>query len=378
MNRREFCRRFAILGGSVALSPVIKACSPISQDERTATSTSSPAIQPPPADTLVPAPTPQPTLSPAPDPTATGFIADDPSLSKIALVKTRDRSKGVRDAITLLDAGGYQGDRLLLKPNFNSAHESPGSTHPDILRALVIELQEMGARSITVGDRSGMGNTRTVMQQKGIFDLATDLGLDVVAFDELQEEEWSIIRSNDFHWADGFAVPRLLLDSDRVVQTCNLKTHRYGGHFTMALKNSVGLAAKSVDNGGRDYMQELHNSPFQRPMIAEINTAYSPALIVMDGVEAFVDGGPDTGKKVDSEVILAATDPIAIDAVGVAILRWFGTTAEVSRGRIFEQEQIARAIELGLGVGSPEKIQIITSDSESEAYAQQIAAILGS
>jgi uncharacterized protein (DUF362 family) len=111
-------------------------------------------------------------------------------------------------------------------------------------------------------------------------------------------------------------------------------------------------------------------------MIAEINTAYSPALIVMDGVEAFVDGGPDSGTKVKAGVVLAGTDRIAVDAVGVAILRLFGTTREVSRGKIFEQEQIARAVELGLGVESPAKIEIVTADADSEAYAGRITELL--
>ena len=50
-----------------------------------------------------------------------------------------------------------------------------------------------------------------------------------------------------------------------VVQTCCLKTHRYGGHFTLSLKNSVGLVAKRVPGDAYDFMRELHNSPHQRP-----------------------------------------------------------------------------------------------------------------
>jgi uncharacterized protein (DUF362 family) len=67
---------------------------------------------------------------------------------------------------------------------------------------------------------------------------------------------------------------------------------------------------------------------------------------------------------------------VAIDAVGVAILRLLGTTPEVSQGRIFEQEQIARATELGLGVNSPEEIQLVTGDPESEDFARQVTDIL--
>jgi len=97
---------------------------------------------------------------------------------------------------------------------------------------------------------------------------------------------------------------------------------------------------------------------------------------VLDGIEAFVDGGPAQGKRVDAQVILAGTDRVAIDAVGVAILRYFGTTPVVSQGAIFQQEQIARAVELGLGVGGPEKIELINDDPHSEAYAAQIQEIL--
>jgi uncharacterized protein (DUF362 family) len=107
-------------------------------------------------------------------------------------------------------------------------------------------------------------------------------------------------------------------------------------------------------------------------MIAEVNVAYQPDLVVLDGVEAFVTGGPATGKRVDSQVVLAGTDRVAIDAVGVALLRLFGTTPEVSRGPVFAQAQIARAVELGLGISGPDEIELITGDDQSAAYAAQI------
>jgi uncharacterized protein (DUF362 family) len=98
--------------------------------------------------------------------------------------------------------------------------------------------------------------------------------------------------------------------------------------------------------------------------------------VVIDGVEAFVDGGPASGTLAQPGVVLAGTDRIALDAVGVAILRLFGTTPAVSQGSIFEQAQIARAVELGLGVTSPANIQFITSDLESQVYADTISALL--
>lgn len=297
-------------------------------------------------------------------------------MAQVAFVKTNDRAAGVNKALDLLDIDAVKGKELFLKPNYNSADPTPGSTHNDVLSTLVRRLQSMEAGRITVGDRSGMGDTHAVMQQKDIFRMAEELGFETTVFDELDNDGWELMEPPVSHWQNGFAVARPVLDADGIVQTCCLKTHRYGGHFTLSLKNSVGLVAKRVPGDSYNYMSELHSSPHQRRMIAEVNAAYEPDLIVLDGVEAFVDGGPARGKQVSARVVLAGTDRVAIDAVGVAILRYFGTTSAVSQGAIFQQEQIARAVELGLGVDSPEKIELVTDDPESAAYAREIQSTM--
>jgi uncharacterized protein (DUF362 family) len=292
------------------------------------------------------------------------------------LVKTADRAEGVRRALALFGVPDLAGKNVFLKPNFNSADPAPGSTHPHVLRTLVESLQQGKPGRIVVGDRSGMGSTRTVMEQVGAFDLARELGFEAVVLDELPAEGWQHFSPPGSHWQRGFALPRPVLDADVVVQTCCLKTHRFGGHFTLALKNSVGLAAKSVPGEGYNYMGELHSSPHQRRMIAEINAAYTPDLIVLDGVEAFRTGGPDRGDLAAANVVLAGSDPVAIDAVGVALLRLLGTTADVNSGPVFAQEQLARAVELGLGAGGPQAVEIVTADGDSAAYAAQVMEVL--
>lgn len=294
----------------------------------------------------------------------------------VAFVKTTDRSAGVRRAIDLLGIERFHGKDLFVKPNFNSADATPGSTSEETLLALLKKLKVMGAGPLTVGDRSGMGNTREVMEKKRAFQLGKELDAKVVVFDELAADDWEFVKLPDSHWQQGFALPRVVRRAGGIVQTCCLKTHRYGGHFTLSLKNSVGLAAKYVPGNSYNFMRELHSSPHQRHMIAEINAAYRPDLVVLDGVEAFVNGGPDQGKLVQANVILAGTDRVAVDAVGVALLRHFGTTPEVSQGAVFDQEQIARAVELKIGVTSPRQIEILTDDRDSADYALQIKALL--
>ncbi|MGH9637253.1 MAG: DUF362 domain-containing protein [Candidatus Angelobacter sp.] len=304
-----------------------------------------------------------------------GFDAA-PSISHVAFVKTTDRAAGVKRAIELLGMEKFRGKDLFIKPNFNSSDPTPGSTSEDTLVALLRQLKAMGAGPLTLGDRSGMGDTREVMSKKSAFQMGKELGAKVVVFDEFASDDWELLKPQDSHWGQGFALPRVVRKAGGVVQTCCLKTHRFGGHFTLSLKNSVGFAAKLVPGNSYNFMRELHSSPHQRDMIAEINTAYKPDLILLDGVQAFTSGGPDQGKMVQSNVILAGTDRVAIDAVGVALLRHFGTTAEVSKGAIFDQDQIARAVQLKVGVSSPKQIELVTGDPESAEFAKQIRAVL--
>ncbi|MEQ8539292.1 MAG: DUF362 domain-containing protein [Coleofasciculus sp. D1-CHI-01] len=324
--------------------------------------------------------------SPTPDaavdatvPTTTATpIAQSPSgnVSKVVLVRTDDRVAGTQKALDLLQPEGLSDRTVFLKPNYNTGDPAPAATDTQLLEKLVQELQTAGSQGITIGDRSGMANTRQAMEQKQVFQLADRYGLETIVFDEMDADQWQYISAEGTHWQKGFAFARPILDAGAIVNTCCLKTHRFGGHFTLSLKNSVGMVAKYVPGDSFNYMQDLHSSPHQRVMIAEINQAYKPALILLDGVDAFVNGGPASGKKVKAEVMLAGTDRVAVDAVAIAILRSLGTTDAVSEGSIWQLEQIQRAVELGLGASSAEQIELVTADSASQTMADQIRQLL--
>lgn len=82
------------------------------------------------------------------------------------------------------------------------------------------------------------------------------------------------------------------------------------------------------------------------------------------------------GEKVRTSVILAADDRIDLDAAGVALLREYQTTPEVSRGAVFKQEQIAGAVELGLGIRSAAEIQCLTGNQQSQQITARLKKIL--
>lgn len=73
-------------------------------------------------------------------------------MTKVAVVSTMDRGECVRQSIVLLEINPVHDKRVVLKPNFNLAHPAPGSMHNDTLRPLVLALQQMGAKQITLAE----------------------------------------------------------------------------------------------------------------------------------------------------------------------------------------------------------------------------------
>lgn len=287
----------------------------------------------------------------------------------VAIVRTADRRDGVSRVMSLLDPTGMAGRRVVLKPNFNSADGGPAGTHDDTLTQLVHELKGRDARDVTVAESSGPSGTANVLAAKGTRDLARDHGFGVVDFDELPDAGWVHVRPSGTHWPDGFHLPRMVTGAEYLVSTCCLKTHAYGGVFTMSLKLSVGLTPRSIRRG-------MHRSPDMRRMIAELNQGYAPDLIVMDGLEAFTDGGPSSGTLCRANVFVAGTDRVAVDAVGLAILKDLGSNDAIMGTPIFAQEQIARAVEVGLGASRPDEIELVSDDDTGRAYARRLRRIL--
>lgn len=352
-NRRKLLQRLGLLGGAALLPPAL----------RPLASSSAGAIAP----ALPPATLSQPQSLP---------LAAGLNPHRVALVSTTDRVSGVQRAVELLQPPSFTGKRVFIKPNYNTGDPAPAATAPAVLETLVQLVQGAGASQVTVGDRSGMANTRSAMGQMQVFNLAERYGFTPLVFDELGRGDWQYFSGEGTNWSRGFAIARPVLDADAIVNVCCLKTHRFGGHFTLSLKNTIGMVARRVPGDGHDYMRELHRSANQRLMIAEVNQTYRPSLVVIDGVDAFVGGGPEQGQRVRAGVILASTDRIAIDAIGIAMLRRLGTTQQVSRGSIWSQTQIRRAADLGLGAVSADRVELVTADSASAQLADQLRPFL--
>jgi uncharacterized protein (DUF362 family) len=302
-----------------------------------------------------------------------GGVAMGKSRSRVIFFETEDHKAGVASTMKALTSNPVKNKDVLIKPNFNTADYYPGSTHNETLVSLVEEVWNLGAKSVTVGERS-YPPTKEVMEEMGVIQLMQERDVRILNFDDLSDKDWVKFNPKDTHWKDGFRVARPILEAECLISTCCLKTHQYGGVFTMSLKLHVGVVPTT--RHGYGYMRELHSSPHQRKMIAEINAAFKPDLIILDGIEAFVDGGPMTGKRAKGRVFLASKDRVAVDAVALAVLKVLGSNEQIMDRKIFEQEQIQRAVQLGLGASSPSEIELVAGDETSREYCARVGETL--
>ena len=108
-------------------------------------------------------------------------------------------------------------------------------------------------------------------------------------------------------------------------------------------------------------------------MIAELNLGYQPKVIIMDGVEAFVDGGPSHGQEGRGRRVHRRNGPRGRGRRRAwrSSRIWDRTRPSWTR-KIFEQDQIQRAVEIGhRRSAGPEQIEIAAADAAGRVYAER-------
>ena len=233
-----------------------------------------------------------------------------------------------------------RGDKVLVKPNFNSPDPCPGSTDLVFLHAVLELLLEAGAK-VTIGESSGglWRPTRNVFQKLGVPELARHFNVELIAFED-RVDDWVRVKLNG-DYLDTVSMPRSAYEADKIVYLPCLKTHSRA-RFSGALKLAVGF----MHPGER---RALHTHYLEQK-VAEINLCWQPNLIVMDGRKAFVSGGPDKGQLAEPGLILASGDLIAIDIEAMKVLLTYEAKNKLIADP-WQSLQIVTALKHGLGVG---------------------------
>ena len=235
----------------------------------------------------------------------------------------------------------------MVKPNFNSEDPPPASTDLGFLKAIIEILLELGA-VVTIGESSGgvWRPTTKVFQNLRLYELARNLGVKLIAFEE-KGNEWVKIRING-DYLRSVIMPKSAYESDRLIYLPCLKTHRLA-RYSGALKLAFGF----VHPGDR----RAFHLRFREEKLAEVSLCWQPDLIVMDGRKAFVTGGPNRGEAVEPKMLLASGDLIAIDVEAVKILLTYQADNRLLSDP-WKLPQITSALKHGLGSGKDDYLLV--------------------
>ncbi len=293
------------------------------------------------------------------------FVRNGRSL--VSVVEVEEVKPAVAKAVELIggfEKIGVEGREVLVKPNVNSDDPYPATTNPEVVRAVVELLYEAGAEKVVVGDMSGIYwlPTRRSMERTGIAAAAIEAGAELAYF---EEEEWVTVAPPGAEHLASFSIPKRVYSAEVLVSLPVVKTHRYAT-FSMSLKNFVGIVC------GAD-RRRLHTSRHMEEMIAELNLAVAPDLVVMDGTRSMVAGGPTRGSVKETSLILASGDRVAVDVAGLGVIRSYGEWRRVA-GSPWEQRQIKRAVELGLGAGGGDEVEVV-EHGEGEEFRRLAEAV---
>jgi uncharacterized protein (DUF362 family) len=374
ISRRLFLQWLG-LGGLAAAA----GCAP-----RNATPAVSPTVSLPSATKTFPPPTVTRTATASASATPTAVPHGAVALAR---AKTYDPKELRAQWRTMVDAlGGLNGFiktgmRVGIKANltggpFMDSPDKPPATelfatHPAVVGVLCEWLKDLGAETIYVVD--GIAD-ETAWEKWGYSAMAKPLGVKLVnlskpapysSFGVFPVGEKAQIYKE-------FLLNKLLKEVDVFLSVAKMKVHSVMG-VTLSLKNLIGLTplyeymlrdtdnARTALHGNHEYDQRLPG------VILDLNQARPVDLAVIDGVITCEGGAGPWDKalaQVKPGVLAAGLDPVAVDAVGTALMGFDPQAGSQESPFTHTDNYLAMAAKLGMGTNKLKEIPVIGESVE--------------
>ena len=285
--------------------------------------------------------------------------------ARVAVVRTRPETV-IADYARVMDLAGYRDtlsrDRdTLIKLNLSWTKYFPScSSQPWQLDGVVGKMLADGYsrsrlipienKTVVTNPREGCRNNRwePVLQKHGL------------TFQPLTEVDWQVYRFkspllklNEI-FPEGIQIPAIY-PGRQILHLPTVKTH---GHAVMtgSVKNSFGGLLREVRHYAHKYMHEVLVDLLY--MQRELHPA---VFTVMDGTVAGDGAGPRTMIPRVKNLILAASDSVAIDAIAARLMGFDPLSIPFLR----------MAHERGLGIGDPRQIEVVGDDVSTENFGFQ-------
>ncbi|MBN2103711.1 DUF362 domain-containing protein [bacterium] len=233
-----------------------------------------------------------------------------------------------------------RGDEVVIKANmsWDRVPKQAATTNPDVVAEVVKLCFESGARKVKLFDRT-LNEPRRCYKRSGIQEAAEAVGADV---QHVYDRKFKMVSIPEGILLKQWQIYDDVLEADKIINIPIAKHHSVGG-ASLGMKNFMGFLGGNRGSLHRDYPVK----------IVDINTKIKADLIILDAYRVLLRNGPSGGNLADvseKKMLIAGTDPVAVDAYG---MRFFNIDPETVR---FLREAKSR----GLGELDLSKKQIKT------------------
>ena len=257
-------------------------------------------------------------------------------LSRVAIVKGVSPQEITVRALEMTDAHeAVPADRpVLIKPNYiNARHPSTGiTTDSRVIEGVVKFLKMHGVEDIIIGEGSGFADTFEAFKVAGVDAVAERWNVKLV---DLNRDEFVEIEPKNPLALRKVKIAKTALEST-IVSVPKLKPHRLA-RVTLSLKNMMGAVTPKGS---------IHNPLSEK--IVDLVSIIKPSVAVIDGIIAG-EGHETSGNPVVMNIVIAGTDPVAVDAVGSAVMGIPPSTVK----------HLRLAEERGLGTCNLDRIEVV-------------------
>ena len=264
-------------------------------------------------------------------------------MAKVAIVRGMDPQGITVEALEMVGAkDALSPDRpVLIKPNYiNDRHPSTGiTTDGRVIEGVIMYLRQQGVEAIIVGEGCGHSDTFRAFRVAGVDTLREKWHVKLV---DLNKDDFVEVSPPDPLALKKVKIAKTALEST-IISVPKLKIHG-GASVTLGLKNMMGAMTPKGS---------MHDGRLSKN-IADLASVVKPSVTVIDGIIAG-EGHETRGKPVKMDLVIAGTDPVAVDAVGAAVM---GVSPETVK-------HLRHADEKGLGTCDLNQIEVVGEPIEN-------------
>jgi len=234
-----------------------------------------------------------------------------------AIVDAAKSDNCIEDALNLIDASKIikQGACVVITANMvdNKTPSTGTVVHPDLLRKIIRYIKNYKPSRIVVAAGSGGAPTLQVFEEIGFSKVIQEEGIEFV---DLNYGPYTEITLNH-DIVPSTKINRLCEEMDVHISFTPIKMHKEAT-VSLGIKN-MALSWPPAEIHGMPKKklgihEDLHN------FIAAMGEVVPIDITILSGMNGMAWTGPSDGKAVSSNLIVAATDPVAADAVAARMM----------------------------------------------------------